>query len=292
MAVPVDNDGRRNEELIEFIVGRWRMLLAGGLAGIIVGLAIWGLSTPIYRAEVILAPAMDDTGGMLGSLMADYGALASLAGINVSAPQDGRQESLAVLRSRALAEAFINEQELMKVFFVEDWDNSSGRWMDPDPDEHPSMWDAFELFDEDIRSVSEDRRTGLITLSMEWSDPEVVARWANLFVSRANEQIRQRTIEEASRTIDYLRRELAKSDLVEVRQAISKILEGQVKTVAIARVREQYAFRVVDQAVPADRDRPVRPRLALTAAVGLLVGLAVTAIAVMLRHRAGVRRAV
>ena len=40
-----------------------------------------------------------------------------------------------------------------------------------------------------MRRVSEDRKTGLVTLSIQWKDSVVAANWANAVVMRLNEAI-------------------------------------------------------------------------------------------------------
>ena len=45
-------------------------------------------------------------------------------------------------------------------------------------------------------SVDEDKKSGLITLSITWKDPQVAANWANDLVKQLNEQLREQAIDE------------------------------------------------------------------------------------------------
>ena len=45
-----------------------------------------------------------------------------------------------------------------------------------------------------ILSVDEDKKSGLISLSISWKDPEVAAEWANDLVKQLNEQLREKQL--------------------------------------------------------------------------------------------------
>ncbi len=86
---------------------------------------------------------------------------------------------IATLRSRRLTEMFIRERRLLPVLFPENWDAAAKTWKLRDGKPNvPSMDAAFKRFDERVRSVDEDRSTGLITLGIEWQDRRAVADWS------------------------------------------------------------------------------------------------------------------
>ena len=59
------------------------------------------LMTPIYRAEVLLAPVSDDQQNSVGTLASQFGGLASLAGINLKSSGSNTDQVLATLTSRS-----------------------------------------------------------------------------------------------------------------------------------------------------------------------------------------------
>lgn len=260
------------------VLGReWRLivglvsvfaLLAGGLAFIM---------TPTYRAEVLLAPVAPPKSDALAAI-GPLGDIASLVENFVGGPKDRSAESIATLRSRSLTFDFIREQELKPVLFAERWDASTRTWRR----DAPSDLEAYELFDRAIRAVKLDRRTGLVTLSIEWRDPVSAARWANLLVQGVNARRRNEAVHEAQKSIEYLQRQLGRTSSVEVRQAVYRLVEMQAKTIAIAQSREEYAFRVIDKAIPPERH--VHPRPLLMIAVAVLAGLAFSVLAVLVKH--------
>ena len=238
---------------------------------------------PIYRAEVLLVPVRDENVGTLGSIAGQFGDLAALAGVDLASKKDRTAEHLAALKSRALAVAFINQENVKSVLFPGKWDKETNKWKS----EAPSDWDAFETFDKEIRFVNVDRRTGLITLAIEWRDPALAAKWANTLVRHVNDRLRKEATEEAERSIGYLEKQLAGTSSVEVQQAIYRLIEVQTKNKMIASTREEYAFNVVDPAVmPEKKHKPKRTMIVL---IGLFLGL-IAAVSVAIinswRHRA------
>jgi uncharacterized protein involved in exopolysaccharide biosynthesis len=238
------------------------------------------LMTPVYRATTILAPA--DTGrsgmGSLSSALGQLGGLAALAGINLDSGNAQTQEALAVLRSRGFTETFLRERNLRPELYPGKWDASTGRWTEPEP----SYAQAFRLFDKRVRSISEDKKTGLVTLRIDWKDREKAAEWANDLVARLNAEMRARALANSKASISYLQKELAATTTVETRSAIGRLLEAQLNQGMFANVTREYAFRVVDRALPPDPKDVLRPKKLVLLALGPVVGFLTGALAVIL----------
>jgi uncharacterized protein involved in exopolysaccharide biosynthesis len=123
-------------------------------------------------------------------------------------------------------------------------------------------------------SVTEDRRTGLIRLDVEWRDRTQSAAWANKLIANVNEEMRARATVEARHNQEYLRDQLKSTDVFELTQAIYRLLEVELKNEMVASVTTEYAFKVVDPArTPQQRDF-VRPRRVLLIVFGVVVGFA------------------
>jgi len=227
--------------------------------------------TPVYRATAILAPV--DTGeekaGILGALGA-FASIASAAGIGSGLQTGGKDEAIAILKSRAFTELFVRDNNLLPVLFEDEWDASTKSWQSSDPDDVPTLFMAFEMFDEDLRSIDVDAATGLVMLSIEWSDPVVAAEWVGEHVRRVNALMRARAIADAEKSLAFLNKELGSTSAVEIRQAIFGVIEGQYKSITLASTRDEFVFRVVDPALPPVK--PARPKKVLMIAGGLLVG--------------------
>jgi uncharacterized protein involved in exopolysaccharide biosynthesis len=202
-----------------------------------------------YRAEVLMKLAdQKQNQGLLGGLSGGgLGGLASLAGIDIGG-ENKSTEPLAVLRSREFAEAFIKDLNLMPVFFYREWDASAKRWKSSDIDKQPDIRDGIRYFQKAILTVKEDKKTGLITLSVDWTDPATAAAWADLLVERANDRMRQRAIADSDGSVRYLKQELAAATVLALQQSIARVLEIDLQKLALANADKEYAFRVIDHA--------------------------------------------
>lgn len=229
-----------------------------------------------YDASVLVSPVTDSQENHLGSLsglMSQFGGLASLAGITPAADQK-RAESLAILQSSALTEQFISQHNLLPVLYSDKWDIRTRSWKTTDPAKMPTLWKANRYFGNKIRAVYTDPKTALVTVSVRWTNAQQAAAWANDLVAMTNAYTRQQAIDEAERNIVYLQGQAAKTDVVEVRQAIYSLLQTQINKAMIARGTEQYALKVLDPAqVP---ERASSPRPILWTAVALLAGFLVS----------------
>jgi uncharacterized protein involved in exopolysaccharide biosynthesis len=267
------------EEPIDW-AGYWRVLVEQRkLIGIItaattlIALVIAFVLPPVYRAEVLLAPVTEEKSEGLGALASQFGDLAALAGVNLGTRKDKTAEYVAALKSRALSVSYIKEANLMPILFASKWSSEKKQWKDSD--NRPTEWDAFKLWDEDIRRVNFDRRAGLVTLMIEWTDPALAAKWANELVMQVNKQLRTEAVEEAQKSVAYLEKQLSLTSSVEVQQAIYRLIEAQTKKQMVASTREEYAFQTIDPAVPPqEKASPKRALIVITALMfGLVLGV-------------------
>ncbi|MCB1623529.1 MAG: hypothetical protein KDI32_02995 [Pseudomonadales bacterium] len=250
----------------------WLPMLVGGIAVMIAFSIVAFTLKPVYRAVAVVIPVTESPGGgALGKIAGQLGGLSAIAGIGLPNGSD-RDEAVAILRSRSFGEQIIAEKNLMQTFFASRWDANSSTFRADWRGRVPTMEDAWRVFDERVRAIVEDRDRGLISLRIELGEPQLAAVVANHIVRRANEIIRQRKIDELSKSLKYLEAELARAHVTGLEQAISRVIETQINERMLASVRSEYAFRTIDPAVPPDLNRPVWPQKPLLAAYGFTLG--------------------
>ncbi len=251
-------------------------LLLGFVGGVASGVLAGSMMSPTYRTSVVLTPAGESAqAGVLGGIGSGLGGLAALAGVSLGAGGD-RTQALEVLRSRQLARSFIEKNQLLPALFPPDRRSLFGK-----PGTQ-SLEDAVRLFSQRVIQIQEDRRTGVVVVSVSWHDPQLAAAWANDFVSLADETLRQRAVMDAKRGREYLERELARTQIVELRQAAAGLIENSLKSEMIASTRQDFAFGVADPAVAPDPDDTVRPKKKLLAVSGGIAGMVAAACLVWL----------
>lgn len=258
----------------------------------LLALAVALFSTPVYRASTVLAPVSTDSDATgLSSLAGGFGGLANLAGL-MGGEGGSIEQNMAVLRSRVLADLFIGENNMRMMLFADSWDVKQKKWkrgimksftaflgvadkksnqqnVGDEPGEGgPTPEEVYRKFD-GIRSVKIDKETGLVTLSIEWKDPEMAASWANKYSRLANEYIRTQEVSEAKKRIEFLTDHFRSTTLTEVQNAISKLMEAELKRSMLASVREEFAFKTIDPAVvPELRAWPKRGLIVFVGLVG------------------------
>ena len=229
------------------------------------------LMTPVYRAELVMSPVVKEGNSKLSSLAGQFGGLASMAGVNLGSGNDGVEKILAILGSRAFLIPFMRQENIFKHLYPEYWDTKSGTWIVSSTNKSQTSLKAYKLFANEILNVKNDLKSGLVTLSVEWTDPELAAKWANRLVSRLNDNQRQFAISEAQRSIEYLNQQLKETRVVDMQQVIYRLIESQTKVIMLANVKNEYALQVIDPAVTPETK--VRPKRMLMVVVGALLGL-------------------
>jgi uncharacterized protein involved in exopolysaccharide biosynthesis len=270
-------------ELINiFWGGRW-LMLAGALLFALGAFAASQIVSKRYQATIIVTPVDEEAsgGGALGSLMSSAGSLASLAGLSLGTDEK-KGRAIAELQAEELTQDYIRDNNLLPTLYAKLWDPVNRKWKVSDPSKVPTLWKANRMFKNSIRTIEEDKKTGMIKLTIEWKNPQQAATWANGLVKMANDFARTKAIGEAQRSIAYLNEQVAVNNEVEVRRRIYELLESEISKGMIARGREEYSLRVVDPAFAPERASSPQP--ALWTILGLFGGTVVSAIVVAVRH--------
>ena len=238
---------------------------------------------PYYRAEVVVSPVTDTRdGSALASMAGRLGGITSLIGLPVAS--NAQAEAIALLKSRALARAFIEENELVPVLYSEHWDEAAGGWSAEVAEDPPSTSDAVNLFTRSIRKVIEDNKTNMVSLRIEWRDPQQAADWANALIDRINLELRQLSIAEAEKSIKYLQEQAELTSNVDLDKAIYQLVQEQVSRIMLANVREEYGFRVIDPAVAPEENDIAGPNRLAILILGLFGGGIAGLLLVLLRE--------
>lgn len=253
----------------------WRHLmhfkwLISAIASIsaIISITIALYLTPYYTAEVIFVPAMPETSTEQRGLAAQFGGIASLAGINMGS-DSSLDTNLGILRSREFTNQFIIENNLLPILFEQRWDSETQQWKGEE-ESWPTLWDGYKLFHKRIRDIQYDLTTNLITMTITWKDAEQAKIWANSLVAKLNQHIRQKDISEAQKSIHYLEQQIQKTNIVRTKEILYGLLEKHIQTISLAEIRDEYAFTIIDPAVvPEEKSKPKRSLIVLA---GTLLG--------------------
>lgn len=303
-----DNGAARLDEVdfTEFLraLRQGKLFIFGwAVAALLLAIFYLSFATTYYEARIVVQPvAPPGESSPLGALgsVGSLGAIAGLAGLGpASAPTEA---NLAYLRSREFLGRLVETEKLLPMLFPERWDNRHKRW-------YPLSWSAIQQrrirsrlngFDaqdgviitdprptfreiyrrfEARRSIDRDIEAGLLTIAFEAETPQAAAHIANAMVSQANEDIRLRDAKEANTAIAYLMRQTDMTSNAALLDSIAKIAELQMQKRMLANVRAEYAFKVLDPALPPEESS--RPHILLVLVTAILLGTFLSATAIL-----------
>ena len=250
---------------------------------------IYALSVPNqYKASALLAPAQQQSGGLSGAL-GQLGGLASLAGVSIGGGESSEaQVAQEIMKSWSFIEGFIADNDLaVEVYAAEGWSRESNQlkfdndvyavktktWLVKNDNigrlGPPTSWQLFEKFSE-MLAVSEDKKSGLISISIEYYSPQIAKQWLDLYILSINKHMQARQVVKVSNNIEYLEAQIEKTSITEMQEVFYTIIEEQIKSQMLAEASPDYAFVAVSPSmVPEEKSQPKR---ALICILGTLLG--------------------
>tara|TARA_Y100000385_G_scaffold291216_1_gene367888 strand:- start:4053 stop:4988 length:936 start_codon:yes stop_codon:yes gene_type:complete len=262
---------------------------------------IYALSVPNqYKASALLAPAQQQSGGLSGAL-GQLGGLASLAGVSIGGGESSEaQVAQEIMKSWSFIEGFIADNDLaVEVYAAEGWSRESNQlkfdndvyavktkaWLVENDNigrlGPPTSWQLFEKFSE-MLAVSEDKKSGLISISIEYYSPQIAKQWLDLYISSINKHMQARQVVKVSNNIEYLEAQIEKTSITEMQEVFYTIIEEQIKSQMLAEASPDYAFVAVSPSmVPEEKSQPKR---ALICILGTLLGGILSVLTVLVLH--------
>ena len=247
----------------------------------------------IYRADAVIAPANSQQSN--GGLSSQFGGAAALLGVNIGSPQGNPVgNARVVMTSREFISRFIDRHGLIVPLFASSWDAVTKETIiDPSVfDEtnqswvaeggEPTMQQAIRAFRGMLTVSAPDRETGIVSISMQSTNPAQASSWVNLLVADINREFKERDITEATNAIRYLQNQLQSTQFVEMRSVLYELIESQTRIIMLADAREEYVFQIIDPAV--EPDEKVGPRRSLICIIWTLIGGVMSLMLVFVRR--------
>jgi len=253
---------------------------------------------------VLLAPAEETkTGGMAG-LAAQFGGLASIAGKNlVSASADKATIALEIIKGKVFVADFINSHSLKATIMATNgWSQTSNKlnynsdiynsetkiWLrdvKAPKQAEPSDLEVHEHFIKENLSISSDKETGLVNLSIKHYSPYVAKDIVEKLVVAINEKLKSDDIREANKSIEYLQDALNKSPIADMQKVFYQLIEQQEQTKMLASVRDQYALKIINPAVV--EEKKYGPKRAKICILAVMLGGMLSVMIVLIRYSMG-----
>ena len=281
--------------------GKWIIVSLTAFVSIIG--VIYSLLLPnIYESKAMLVPVNSSSGisGALGS----YSGLAGLAGISLPSGGDEGNSAKAIQKISSLSffeNNILPNIHLPDLMAVKSWnsktntltfddsiyDTNSNTWIRDysyPQQQIPSAQESFEVFKTAHLSLSEDKKSGFITLSIKHQSPFIAKQWVELVVNEVNAFYRQKDKSESEKAVSYLNQQISMTGLSEIKQVIAQLLQEETKKLTLIEANQYYVFDYIDP--PAVMEEKSEPKRALICILSALLGGMLSVLLVLIRHYA------
>lgn len=256
---------------------------------------IYGVLSPnIYQSSAIFEAEIAYDGKSGSSSTGISSAFSEIAGVSM-AGSAGNMANLAsaTINSRDFLKHLIDTDEsfLPELVAVEKYDPetteiifdtskynpATKKWL-KNPPNYVQAYDAYQK----MISIDVSRKTGFITISAKHQSPVISAKVIELIFSETNSIMRNRDLEEAQASLDYLYGQLNSVNQQDVLNTIGGLIGAQLRKLTLANIKENYLLEPLDSPfVPEYKVGPKRLQILL---IGALFGIVFSVISIMIWH--------
>ena len=127
----------------------------------------------------------------------------------------------------------------------------------------------------------------MVKIALEHVSPYVAKQWVEWLIQDINATMKQRDVQEALKTTDFLMQQLEQTKIADIRAVLYKLVKEQTKTIMFAKVRDEYVFKTIDAALVTEEK--FKPKRALMVLISVLSGMFLSILILFLcKNRANV----
>tara|TARA_B100000965_G_scaffold28469_1_gene21098 strand:- start:17062 stop:17952 length:891 start_codon:yes stop_codon:yes gene_type:complete len=256
-------------QLFKIILIYWKIILGSfatfSIISIIFSLTLYNE----YRAGTSLVPnnIIYSSGSNTNSPLSG---LASIAGIG---PSSSSSNEVIIAKEIMQSQEFINNfvrnnNLLVHIMGVKGWDNEANKMVINSRvyDEKNKIWKKgepsdFAVYEEfsNRLSVGEDKKTSIVSVSIEYYSPVLAQKWVDMYVKEINEQMRQRKLKLTYKNLENLESAIQKPTSQITSQSLSRLIYEQQRMKMLAEATSEYVFETISPPVlPEKKSKPVR----------------------------------
>jgi hypothetical protein len=242
----------------------WTLMLTAFLFSGVASIYIFNQPNT-YKSNAVLTVYDDkDIGGGITSMLDQYSSLASLAGVNI--PSSGPSKSdlvVATINSRDFFSKLYSSKQFMSSLIGS-----------PMEDNALSFEEAYRIYRNKVR-VSIEPEGSFLIISSTHNIPINAYNLINSVIEETNLSFRQKHFAETELAMKYLTEQLESTPQNFIRQALSSLIEAQLKIQMLTNIREDYIIRPIDKPyIPSFKSGPSRTKFVFSFFVlGLLISL-------------------
>jgi len=243
---------------------------------------------------------MEANQGMSG-MLGQYSGMASLAGISLPSESGSKaQEAIARIQSfEFFSNSFLPHIKLENLMAIKKWNQASntltydasafnsesGQWVrkvKPPTSTIPSSQEAYKKQYQQIMSVSEDKKTSFVTLSVQHKSPVIAQQWVKIMMDQIDQVMRDQDRQTALQSIAYLNSLAPTVNYEEISKALASLQQEQMKRLMMVEANENYIFKVLDSPIVPEME--VKPKRSLIVILGTMLGMMLSVLGVLVLH--------
>lgn len=277
--------------LYEAILTIWdhkRFIFLFTIISLIISIII-SLILPVkYTSYAVLREASDEDKSAISSVAGQFGALASLGGIDLGAGVESKADlgiqtldSLELIRRVSQYQGFTEA-----ILATKKYNRNTGSlsYKSRLYDAEKNMWKRNGVLDDEYTpsfqevkrklrrsfTASKDNRTNFVTVRFTHASPIFARDFVMAAVSEMNNIIRESDLALAEKAIDYLETELQDIPQLDLKQSTNQLLEAQLNKKMYATVMQDYVLQFIDP--PIIPERKSSPWRSMIVIFGSLLG--------------------
>ena len=279
--------------------GKWLIILITSIFSVAV--VLYSLSLPnIYQSKALLSSVSGKNS--LSSSIRAYSGLAGLAGINLPSMTSNDNKGKALDKINSLS--FFQNNILPNIYLpdlmaLKSWSRTDNRLIYDDEifnvneekwvrefkypqTQVPSVQESYRVFRLNHLSVSEDKKTGFVTIAVKHKSPFIAKEWTDLIVTELNNFYKVKDKAESQAAVDYLNVQMSKTSFAEIKEVIAQLLQDKIQQLTLLEVSDFYVFEYIDP--PAVMERKASPSRAVICIIGALLGGFLSLLIVIAKH--------
>ena len=264
-------------DLSKIVLKSWKLIIINFTIFSVISIAYTLSIYNEYKANTSLIqnPLISSSSSISSS---GLGGIASLAGIG-SPGGTSNEVILAkeIMQSQDFITNFVRKNNLViPVMAAKGWDSKTDKlvidnniydevnktWIKGEP----SDFGIYEKFSEKL-SLGEDKKTSIVSLSIEYYSPQIAKLWVELYVDEINEHMRNRKLDITYSNLENLESAIQKPSSKVASESLSRLLYEQQRTKMLAEATSNYVFETINPPVlPEKKSKPLRAIIVIIAA--------------------------
>ena len=232
-----------------------------------------------YTSSSLLEPIGASESGL--SALGQYSGLASMAGFSLPDQEISKADyAIATIKSKLFFQNLLQHDGILESIYASTgfdeknkkivFNNSlfkDGKWIEKEGifnKSKPSYIQAHKIFIEELLSISKDKETGFIQISITHHSPIFAKDFLDLIISEANRIERQKDLSNADKSLDFLNLEAQKNTFINTEDAITSLMNEKLNIKMLANTTEDYLLELIDPPFyPEKKSSPKRMLLSI-----------------------------